>query len=120
MLTDTFADFGFDSTDPLKNLQVMFIFLSLLLLYPMFSLTLSGCFFWSDRCKRCIVRMNQRFYWNTYIRFFLEAYLELSIATLIRFKKFEMGSGTAIFYSVASIAIASLLLTVFLLGVILP
>ena len=50
-LTDNFADFGFDSTDPIRNLQVMFFFILFLLIFPLLSLLLKGIFCWSERCQ---------------------------------------------------------------------
>ena len=89
MMSDSFADYGFDSTDPIRNLQVMFLFLVFLMLYPVLSIGLRGLCFCSERCKRCIERMNKAMYWNTYIRFCLETYLELQISALLRFKNFS-------------------------------
>ena len=41
-------------------------------------------------------------FWNTYIRFGLEAYLELQIATLLRFKNFSFDGADQIFHTVFS------------------
>lgn len=35
IVSDSFVDYGFDSTDPIRNLQVLFLFLLFLLTYPL-------------------------------------------------------------------------------------
>ena len=104
-ISDSFEDFGFDSTDPIRNLQVMFLFLVLLLIYPVFSLGLRGLCFCSNRCKRCLNWLDSMMFWNTYIRFALEAYLELQICVLLRFKNFSFEGADQIFYSAFTILI---------------
>ena len=75
--SQNFTDFGFDSTDPIRNLQIMFLVLVFLLCYPVLTVILRSLCCCSSRCKRCLDRLNDKMFWNTYIRFALEAYLEL-------------------------------------------
>jgi len=120
-LTDNFEDFGFDSSDPIRNLQMMFIVLVVLVLFPPFSLALKGLCFCSQRCKRCVKKMDDKFYWNTYIRFGLEAYLELSICAFIRFVgAFSMENSSEIFYSLASVFLLGMILAFLTIGVLVP
>ena len=120
-LTDNFHDFGFDSADPIRNLQIMAIMIVFLTFFPLFSLTLRGLCFCSSKCQNCIKKMNARFYWNTYIRFGLEAYLELSICALIKFVgPFSLENGSEIFFLFASIFIIVSIFAMFIIGVLVP
>ena len=92
VLTDSFVDYGFDSTDPIRNLQIMFILIVFCALFPIFSLCMRGLCCCCDRGKSFVTRMNKVMYFNTYVRIGLEAYLELSISALIRFKEFKFNS----------------------------
>ena len=89
-LTDSFIDYGFDSTDPIRNLQVMFMLMVFLFIYPFFSLVWRIVFCWSEKCKRCIKFLNNKVYFNTYLRIGLETFLELSITSLLRTLKFDV------------------------------
>ena len=53
-ISDSFEEYGFDSTDPIRNLQIMFIFLLFLIAYPLLSLGLRGLCYCSRTCKRCL------------------------------------------------------------------
>ena len=104
-VTDNFEDFGFDTTDPIRNLQIMFVFMLFLIIYPLLFLALRGLFCWSERCKRCINNLNTKMYFNTYLRFGLEAALELSISAFVRPLEFKFSTGTDVFHSAFSILI---------------
>ena len=104
-ISDSFEEFGFDSTDPIRNLQIMFIFLLFLIAYPLLSLGLRGLCYCSRCCKRCVDYLDNQMFWNTYIRFALEAYLELQICSMLRFKNFSFDSDDQIFFSVFVIMI---------------
>ena len=84
-LTDNFIDFGFDTTDPIRNLSVLFIFMMFLVAYPVLSLFLRGLCFWCDKCNQCLAKIDQSIFFNTYLRYGLESYLELCISSLLRF-----------------------------------
>ena len=65
--------------------------------------------------------MNARFYWNTYIRFGLEAYLELSICVFIRFVgPFSLENGSELFYFFSSIFIIVSIFAMFMIGILVP
>ena len=65
--------------------------------------------------------MDNKFYWNTYIRFGLEAYLELSICAFIRYVgSFNMETGSEIFYSLASVFLLGMIFAFFTIGVLVP
>ena len=98
-LSDTMADFGFDSSDPIRNLQIMFFFMGFLLLYPFMILLFCLIFCWSKRCNRCLLTINRTICWNVYIRFTLEAFLEISITCLLRFKVYSFESPSDVFHS---------------------
>ena len=119
-LTDTFADYGFDSSDPIRNLQVVFIFICFLVLYPLLSLAIRGLCFWSDRCTRCRKWTDQRMFFNTYIRFFLETFLELSISVLLSLKAFDFETGSTKFNSFTAALLATFLLLFILFVALFP
>ena len=103
IITDNFEDYGFDSSDPIRNLQIMFLFIVFLALFPLFSLFCKGLCFWSDKCMRCRTYLNKSMFFNTYIRFGFEAFLELSISSLIRCKAWSFSNGSEKFYSVFTV-----------------
>ena len=109
-LTDDFVTFGFDSTGPIRNMQVMFIGLVSLVLIPLLLLAIKLIFLWSSCCTRFIDRLLKRLFFNSYIRFWLEAYLELSLSSFIRFKSFNFDNGSEIFHSIFSSVLLLLLL----------
>ena len=96
-LSDTMADLGYDSTDPIKNLQIMFIFMVFLLLYPIVALCMGILICWSSKLKKCFSAINKPICWNVYIRFTFEAFLEIAITCLLRFKVFTFGSPNGTF-----------------------
>ena len=79
------VDYGYDSSDVFRNLELMSILLLILLLIPVLLLLVYGVFIWSTRCRKCLVKLRQKIFWNVYIRFIFEGFMELSIATLLRF-----------------------------------
>ena len=83
----------------------MFLFLVFLIIYPVLSLGCRGLCFCSSRCKRCLNRLDAKMYWNTYIRFTLEAYIELQISVMLRLNNLSFEGADQIFYSVFVIVI---------------
>lgn len=77
----------------------MFIFMLFLITFPLLSLALRGLCCWSQRCMRCVGKINNMMYFNTYLRFGLEASLELSISALVRPLEFRFGTNTDIMHS---------------------
>ena len=51
-LSDNFIDFELDSTDMIRNLQIIFLFLLGLLIVPIAFPVLFAALFWSKRCQR--------------------------------------------------------------------
>jgi len=65
--------------------------------------------------------MEDKFYWNTYIRFGLEAYLELSICAFIRYVgAFSFDNGSESFYSLSSVFLLMMIFAFFMIGVVVP
>ena len=74
---------GYETLDPMRNLQIVFVVLVVLCLLPILLkvvLLLVSC---CAPIKKVVKFLEEKLYWNTYIRFILEAYLELSIASII-------------------------------------
>ena len=106
MINDNFKDFELDSTDVIRNLQIVFLFFFILLVLPIVMLLLFSLFSWNAKCKKWLTLAAKSIFWNTYVRFWLESYLEFSIAIFIRFRKFTFGSASEIFNSVFATFIA--------------
>lgn len=98
-LTDSFIDFEFDSSGPIRNLQIMFIALLVLVFLPICLLLLRLLFFWSDKMTKFIKKVNDKLFFNIYIRFGLECYLELCLSSMIRFKNFNNDTYSDRFHS---------------------
>ena len=99
----------------------MFIFLILLMLLPLLVLALKGLCFCSSKCKRCLNKVENKLYWNTYIRFGMEAYLELAICAYIRYVgDFSFENPSEIFYSLSSVLLLLMIFAFFVIGVLVP
>lgn len=98
-LTERFIDFEFASSGPIKNLQVIFLAMLVLVLAPVILLLIRKAFFWSQKCKRATNTVSKVLFFNAYIRFLLEAYLELSLTCLIRFQAFSFSTPSEKFHS---------------------
>ena len=116
ILTESLADFGYDSSDMIKNLQVMFLTILVLVGIPVFLLLASLCFRWSQTAKQCLKLTVRKLFWNTYIRFLLEAYLALSICSLLRLKQFNFDSSSDSFLSLFACFTIALLIIFLLLS----
>ena len=99
-LTESFIDFQFDSSGPIRNLQIMFLIMVFLLAFPVTLLILKVLFFWNKKIQGCIDRTLRAIFFNIYIRFGLEAYLELSLSSLIRFKNYTFDTPSEKFHTV--------------------
>ena len=97
ILSDNFEDFGFTTTDMIQNLSVIFLVLLLLLAVPFFLLLLYGLFRWCRECKKCLAAIIGAIFMNTYIRFFLESYLELSLSSMLRLERLIFGAASPAF-----------------------
>ena len=94
--SDNFEDFGYESSDVILNLQIMFIFILFLIALPVILILFRVCCQRRLGCMKCLDRIGKKIFWGTYIRFFLESYLELSLASILRMNNlsFETGSDT--------------------------
>ena len=102
-LTENYVEFGFGSTTPMMNLELIFIIYLILLAFPLVPLLLKAFFFWSETCEKVIARINKTMFFNTYLRIGMETYLELAIVVLLRFRNLLFTSYSEIVHS--SIAI---------------
>ena len=103
VLTDDFFIFGYESTSPIDNLQLKFIALVGLIVLPLL-LSLVRVLFCRCRCTNgCIGWIRKRIFFNTYIRFGLEAYLELALSSLLRLKNFRFINASENFHSIFSL-----------------
>ena len=91
MIPEVFHNFNYSSTDPIQNLEIIFLVLAALLIAPIIMKLVElicSCNQWaSNRVRNFKTTV---LYWNTYLRFFLEAFLELSIACLLRVKSIRV------------------------------
>ena len=53
-ISDNFVDFELDSTDVIRNLQIVFLFLLGLIILPVFLLLFFYLFYWSNKCKKLV------------------------------------------------------------------
>ena len=100
VLTESFVDFEFYSTGPIRNLQIMFLAMLFLFFFPILLLIIRLIFFWSKKVTECVSTINQKLFFNIYIRFGLEAYLELCLSSMIRFKRYSFEDSNEIFHSI--------------------
>ena len=108
-VTDSFADYGYETSGPMHNLQVALLIFLFLLFFPLLSFLMKYLFFWSIRCANLVNRINRMIMFNTYARIGLETYLELSIVALLRLKQFNFDSYNEIYHSVFAGAILFLI-----------
>lgn len=99
-LTESFINFQFDSSGPIRNLQIMFLAMAVLLTLPVILLIIKALFCWNSKVVNCVSRMLKSLFFNVYIRFGLEAYLELSLSSMIRFMNYTFDSPSEKFHTV--------------------
>ena len=104
-LTDSFADFELDSSGPIHNLQIMFIGMLILATLPLFLLLFKWLFIRSKKVSKCINYVHSKIYFNVYLRFGLEAYLELCLSSMIRFKNYKWDNSNERFHSAFALSI---------------
>ena len=107
--SDSFDAFGFDSSDPIALMQIMFLFLLFLFLWPFITMLLRGIFFCCPKCWKCLEFLDRKIFWNTYVRFMLETYLEIMISCCLRFDSISFDDATEIFQSVFAIVLMVIL-----------
>ena len=76
-----------------------------MVMLPFVFLLLKGAFFWNKRCNKYLNLILSKIYFNVYLRFVLEAYLELSLSSILRFKNFTFGSSSEVFHSIFALVL---------------
>ena len=83
-LTANFALFEYESLDTFMNLQQIFFYMLFFALLPLLVRIIYVLLYWSKGCQNLIRKFEGILYFNIFIRFILESYLELVIISLIR------------------------------------
>lgn len=92
-LPDNFTEFEYESTNPIENLSFVFLFIVFLSFLPLMIKGIEFLFGWSFTFVQKLEGISKSYiYWNTYLRFMLEAYIELSITCQLRFFTFKFNS----------------------------
>ena len=78
---------GFESLDPFKNLQLIFVAFAAMFIIPLLIKILWVLVYCCGPLRNLLEALERKIYWNFFIRFFLESYLELLIVALINLKK---------------------------------
>ena len=94
LVFEHFKQFEYSSTNPIYNLKIIFFAMIALLLIPIVVKGLELAFY-CDNTMRYIQRFKEKkLYWNLYLRFFLETFLELAISGFVRVKVFRITNVT--------------------------
>ena len=83
----------------------MFLAMLVLATLPFFLILLKFLFIWSKKVSRCINYVHSKIYFNLYIRFGLEAYLELCLSSMIRFKNYKLDNSNERFHSAFALSV---------------
>lgn len=86
-LNSSFDEMGYETLDPMRNLQLMFVALVALLLIPILLKMVLVIVYCCKPLRKGVNWLERKLYFNYYIRFILEAYLEFSIAAIITISK---------------------------------
>ena len=111
-----FKAFAYKSTDPITNMDIIFLFAAGLVVLPIL-LKLCDLLF---RCSRVLTKKIRNFktktaYWNLYLRFLLEVYLEMAIISLLRVQTLSFATKFDTMLTLFSICCV-IVLMVYLLG----
>ena len=94
-MRDNFILLDYASTDPIKNLKQIFLLMILILTFPLFIKLAELICFRSQAVRDTIERFKNKYiYWNMYLRFTLEFYLEIAISACITVRRFRYETGT--------------------------
>lgn len=107
---------GFEQTDPIQNLQIMFFAILALFALPVILRTFWLLFIWSSTVKKLVTHLEGLIYWNLYLRVMFEVFLECGIASMIRMKTLSFKTISASFHSYFAIGMLATLL-LFLLSI---
>ena len=92
-IPDCFREFEYISTNPIQNLSFVFLFMVFLLFLPLMIEGIKFLFGWSITIVEGLERIGRNYiYWNTYLRFILEGYIELAIACQLRLYTLKFNS----------------------------
>ena len=80
-----------------------------LLALPILFLLFWSCLYKSSRGQQVIKRISDALFFGVYIRFILEAFLELSIVSFMRFRNFKFDTSSDYFNSTLSMMLMTLL-----------
>ena len=87
LLSKNFHDFDYNTTNPIDNLEVIFFAFIFLMILPVVFKMIELLFSYCNRMTRPLHNFKTKvMYWNLYLRFFLETFLEFSIVSLIRLR----------------------------------
>ena len=67
IISDNFEAFELDSTDVIRNLQILFLALFVLIVIPLILLLTVPCLFWSQKCMNVYKKIANALFFNTYI-----------------------------------------------------
>lgn len=104
-LTENFVDFEYYCSGPIRNLQIVFLAMVVLVCLPIVLLALKAALFWAARCNRVLNWLLGKLFFNAYIRFALVAYLQISLTCLIRFENFAFVTPSDEFHSIFASAL---------------
>lgn len=119
-LTDSFVDFEYYQSGPMRNLQIMFIVLFVLVALPVVLVIFKGLFFFSTKIQSCINTTLDKLFFNIYIRFTLEAYMELALSSLIRFKNYTFTTTSEKFHTILSTSIFAVIVAFLVFSLVFP
>ena len=91
-IPDNFSEFGYNSTNTVANLQFVFFFMLFITIVPLLLAFLKVCIGWNEKIVAVIEKIKANLYWNFYLRFIMEAYMELSIAHLLKLVVFKFST----------------------------
>ena len=96
-MPENLQEFGYESTDPVQNLAIIFLFSVGLLVLPLLILIVELISSFHKSAQDALVKWkNENVYWNFYLRFLFEAYLELALSGLLRIKAFKFSTSADI------------------------
>ena len=110
-MQENFQEFGYTSSDPVQNLEIIFLFMVCLMLLPIIVKFAELMSFWNDTAVQALRRFKEtNLYWNYYLRFGIQAYLEIALSSLFRIKSYKFDTiGDTVLSLFACLLFAALL-----------
>ena len=110
LIEDHFIGFGFETTDPIQNLGLIFLLSLGLVVTPIFFKLIELITSCSKVAKETLHKFKSTvLIWNAYLRFQLEAFFELSIVSLLRIRFFRSNTNQDAILSFYSVILITLL-----------